>query len=211
MPRRTVAAMNARLGLLALPAIALLALGGCAAGDAPQPTVSADPPVSAEPPSSTVPPEAAPTRDPDAPAGQCADDALAVDVVPAEGGGAAGSVGYSVTFTNTGDAECELAGYPGVSVVGGGDGTQFGPAAERAEESAVEPVSVAPGATVAATLSVVNLAGDGGALGCDVAQGDGWRVYPPHSYEAVFIDDPDVLACTDEAVFLRLQSPVQAG
>jgi hypothetical protein len=211
MPRRTVAAMNARRGSLVLPVVALLALSGCAAGDAPQPTVSADPPVSQEPPSSTVPPEAAPTRDPDAPDGQCADDALAVDVVPDEGGGAAGSVGYSVTFTNTGDTECALAGYPGVSVVGGGDGTQFGPAAERAEESAVETVPLAPGATAAATMTAVNLAGDGGALECDVAEGDGWRVYPPHSYAAVFVDDPGVPACIDEAVFLHLQSPVRAG
>ncbi|MFT4233861.1 MAG: DUF4232 domain-containing protein [Microbacterium sp.] len=100
-------------------------------------------------------------------------------------------------------------GDPGVSVAGNGDGTQLGEAADRANNDA-EVVALVPGATVAAPLTSVELGASGGALGCPTETADGRRVYPPHSYMAVFVKDPSTIACTDEQVFLHLLGPVAA-
>ena len=161
-------------------------------------------------PSATVSspaPSAEPT-DPEAAAGQCADAALAVDVAQDAAGTGAGSIGYRVVITNTGGDACELRGYPGVSVVGGGDGTQLGVPAARPDDVPPQTVTVAPGTSVAAPFQSVNLGGGGGPLGCPTAEGDGWRIYPPHSFRAFFVEAPGVLACTDDEVFLRLAGPV---
>ncbi|TPW73525.1 DUF4232 domain-containing protein [Schumannella sp. 10F1B-5-1] len=207
-----------RRALLAGAAVvAALGLAGCASGGGTSADGSA---ASAAPGSSSPSPTAsasapAPSpdpQDPDAPAGQCADDELKVAVTEDAGGAAAGSIGYRVSFTNTGSAACELRGYPGVSVVGHGDGTQLGEPAERpgASGPAIEAVDIPVGQSVAASMTVVNLGSDGGALGCATEQGDGWRVYPPHSFAAVFVPDAGVAACDDSQVWMHLTAPVAA-
>ena len=192
--------------LLALPVLAIALLAGCSAQS--EPPAGTPAPTSAAP---TVPPAespapsptAAPQVDPNAPAGQCADANLTVTVVPDEGGAGAGSSVSSVVFTNTGDA-CVLEGAPGVSVVGGGNGTQIGVPAEQS--GAPVAVAIPAGGSAHATLSSINIGSGGGPLGadCAVTTGDGYRVYPPHSFEAFFVPLAGVAACSSDSVFLQI-------
>ncbi len=168
------------------------ALSGTASSRAP--TASAGPSDEA---SDGPGPSSTPVADPGRPKGQCPDDDLGVNIRTAPGGGGAGSEYYQVLFTNTGGSTCELRGAPGVSVVGGGDGSQIGPAADRAQDG-VKTLQIAVGATVVADLKVVNIGDSGGPLqGCTVRHGDGYRVYAPHSTRAVFVQDAKAVACTN--------------
>lgn len=190
------------LPILVLPVLAIALLAGCSAPS--EPATGSPAPTSAAP---TVPPAetptAAPQVDPNAPAGQCADANLTVTVVPDEGGAGAGSTASAVVFTNTGDA-CVLEGAPGVSIVGGGNGTQIGVPAEQSGTPVA--VDIPAGGSARAPLSSINIGSGGGPLGadCAVTTGDGYRVYPPHSFEAVFVPLAGVAACSSTAVFLQI-------
>ena len=161
-------------------------------------------------PSASASSSAAPSSDegdPNTPADQCDDASIGVTVAIADGGGGAGSEYYNVLFTNTGGSSCVLRGTPGVSVVGNGNGTQIGPAADRVE-TGVKSLRLAVGETVAAPLKIVNIGSGGGPLdGCRVVHGDGYRVYPPHSRKAIFVKDADAVACSSGPVFMTV-SPV---
>ncbi|MDM4764212.1 DUF4232 domain-containing protein [Galbitalea sp. SE-J8] len=192
-------------------------LAGCSSGDGTGGTSTA--------PGSTAPGSSAPgspgasdgsptpsapsSVDPDAPDGQCADAVLAVSVRP--GDAAAGSVYSDIVLTNTGAADCVLAGYPGVSVVGG-DGEQLGVPADREPAGEPSPVTLAAhGGIAIARLRSVNIAGGGGPLGdaCPVVEGDGYRVYPPHSFVGV-LAAADVPACDSTTPWMTV-APVAAG
>ncbi|THG30862.1 DUF4232 domain-containing protein [Naasia lichenicola] len=191
----------------AIAAVTLCALlAGCSA-PAPASTVTVTtPPETSATPSPTAsasvtptPPPVDPT-DPNAPAAQCADDAIGTQVLPADSG--AGSMYYQLVFTNTGTADCELRGYPGVSVVGDGNGTQLGASAEHFDGMEIATYPLKPGDSIGASIQMVNIGTDGGPLGdaCDVAAGDGWRIYPPHSFVAVFVESPGLPACLSSDV-----------
>lgn len=214
----------------ALVAAALLALTGCGSqateetaapsitvaptttAPAPSPTATATPTPTVTPSAST-PESDAPTAAPvetggGAPAGQCSDDAIGIQIVPDAGGGGAGSRYFSVLFTNTGGSSCVLRGTPGVSVVG--DGTQLGKPADRIQ-TGVRTVRVGVGQSVAASLKVVNIGTDGGPLdGCTVRKGDGYRVYAPHSKKAVLVPDSSAVACVRGPSFMTV-GPVLAS
>jgi hypothetical protein len=206
------------LGGAVLGAAVVLALTGCGS-QATQPTRTATVTVAPSPSaSSTAPspgatasttrtatPQPTATRtaaDPGRPANQCTD--LGVSVITAPGGGGAGSEEYQVLFTNTGGTPCALRGTPGVSVVGGGDGTQLGKPAAR-NQAAVRTLTLQAGDTVMAPLSVVNIGTNGGPLdGCTVRKGDGYRVYPPHSTRAFFVQDSSAVACSPGPSFMSV-------
>ena len=216
-----------RLGGAAAAAGVLLMLTGCgsqatAPSASPSVTVIASasaaptassPPASASPTPSALPSvsasataSTAPAGGAGAPAGQCPDDDLGVQVAVADDGGGAGSEYYDVLFTNVGGSTCVLRGTPGVSVIGSG-GAQLGPAADRIQ-TGVKTVRLAVGETVAAPLKVVNIGTDGGPLdGCRAVKGTGYRVYAPHSTKAVTVEDADAVACADGPVFMTV-SPV---
>jgi hypothetical protein len=213
----------------ALVAAALLALTGCGsqateetatpsitvapttAAPPPSPTESATPAVSA---TASAPETEEPTAAPvetggGAPADQCSDDALGIQIAVADGGGGAGSEYYDVLFTNTGGSTCALRGTPGVSVVGDGNGTQLGKPADRIQ-TGVKTVRLRVGQSVAAPLKVVNIGTDGGPLdGCTVQKGDGYRLYAPHSKKAVLVPDPSAVACVRGPSFMTV-GPVVA-
>jgi hypothetical protein len=158
-------------------------------------------------PSSTVTGTPEPTTapvgtDPNRPANQCTD--IGVSVVIAKGGGGAGSEYYDVLFTNTGGTACALRGTPGVSVVGDGSGTQLGKPADQVR-TGIRTLSLQAGDTVAAPLKIVNIGTNGGPLpGCTVQKGDGYRVYPPHSRKAYFVQDPRAVACVKGPSFMSI-------
>lgn len=204
----------------ALVAAALLALTGCgsqATEETASPSITVAPTTtapSASPTQTAIPTPSAPeTEEPTAapvetgggaPADQCSDDALGIQIAPADGGGGAGSEYYDVLFTNTGGSTCALRGTPGVSVVGNGNGTQLGKPADRIQ-SGVKTVRLAVGQTVAAPLKVVDIGTDGGPLdGCTVQKGDGYRVYAPHSKKAVLVRDPSAVACVRGPSFMTV-------
>ena len=179
-------------------------LAGCAGGAAPttSPTPTASPSASptASPPASV---------DPNAPAGQCADDALEVTIEQV--GAGAGSIDYNIVFTNTGSDSCELRGAPGVSVVND-SGVQIGEAAGREGDDDPSTLTIEPGASVAAPLQAVNISPDGGPLDdCPVVEGSDYLVYPPHSFTAFTVSTGEpVPACESTTEFLTV-GPVQQG
>lgn len=200
---------------LGLSLIAALMLTGCSAG-VPQPTESSRPTPSASSTPTPLPagtpapaPTTVPSVDPNALASQCADADLAVAIGPSDG--AAGSLYREITFTNVGGVTCALQGSPAVSVVGEGNGTQIGAAAESTAASAPAAppiVSLAPGGTAAAVLQSINIGDSGGPLddACTVQTGDGYRILPPHSSTAVFVAAPQVPACSNGVVWLHVNA-----
>ncbi|MGW9630239.1 DUF4232 domain-containing protein [Agromyces sp. NPDC055520] len=202
----TVSPASAVMAAAAAAALAVL-LTGCGTGGATPTT----PPATSTTPSPTASAPASPSPsasvDPDAPAGQCTDDALEVAVLYVDSG--AGSLDYSVVFTNTGSDSCELRGAPGVSVVDA-SGVQIGEAAGRLGDDDPPTLTLEPGASVAAALNAVNIDPDGGPLDdCPVVQGSDYLVYPPHSFTGVTVSTgKPVPACESTAEFLHV-GPVQ--
>jgi hypothetical protein len=114
----------------------------------------------------------------------CATSALKATIGSPEG--AAGSSYYPIDFTNNATASCTLYGYPGVSFVTGPGGSQIGAAAARDATTAPVLVTVAPGATVHATLQVVD-AGNYPASRCTITKAHWLKVYPPDQLTALYI------------------------
>lgn len=98
-----------------------------------------------------------------------------------------------LVLTNKGAAACSMSGFPGVSLLAGGN--QIGPDATRAK-TGYAAVSVAPGQTAHATLAV--------STACNAPRSDSVRVYPPNN-TAALVAALAVYACSSEV------SPVSAG
>lgn len=128
---------------------------------------------------------------------RCTADDLDVSVEP--GDAAAGSITYTIGFRNTSDDPCRLDGHPGVSAVGGGDGSQIGASAARDKKATVAAVLI-PNAHATAQLTAVNIGDSGGPLGqdCQAQAADGWRIYPPDSRESVYVKQSGLHACAAE-------------
>ncbi len=140
--------------LLATTGVVLaLALSGCSSGGpdtaptatrtvtaAPTTGSSSAPPAGSSAPSTAPTPTAAPssTGGTAAPAGRCDTGSLAGSIESGSGG-AAGSTYVHLALRNTGSSTCTLQGWPGVSFVGGGDGSQIGAAATRATNRRTRP------------------------------------------------------------------------
>jgi hypothetical protein len=126
-------------------------------------------------------------------AARCTVANLQVGVRAAAGGAAAGSNYVLLTYRNTDALPCVLTGFPGVSFVGHGNGTQLGDPAARTRSAASSPVRLAAGTTTTSLLQIVN-AGSYDASQCAPTTADGFRVYPPGSRAAVYVPFP-VSAC----------------
>lgn len=126
------------------------------------------------------------------------------------GGGAAGSVEVTLVLTNNGSGECSLQGWPGVSFVGDGNGTQLGAAAEFDRSTPHPTVVLQPGGTAQAPLRITQALNYPEA-DCAPKQADGFRVYPPGSTESLFVKDAGVTACTKDSVSLLTVGALVAG
>lgn len=167
------------------------------------PTASASASASPSPTPSATP---TPTPTQTADAGTCSVDELTLSLGQSNGG--AGSTVVPIVFTNTGTRDCQLEGFPGVSLVGDEDGTQIGAAAAEDSSVPIEVFTLAPNDSVQALVTVTN-ASNYDTCGSETA--DGFRVYPPHSFDAVFVPTTDYAPCVDESVTLMRTTPVQAG
>ncbi|GAA2345526.1 DUF4232 domain-containing protein [Saccharopolyspora halophila] len=113
-------------------------------------------------------------------------------------GSGAGSQYQALVFTNDGDRSCVLHGFPGVSYVAGKDGHQVGEAAFRSGSKGA-PVALAPGQQASALLKLANVA-NFDAASCEPTDARGLRVYPPHSYDSVFVPMTDAKGCAAEDI-----------
>jgi Protein of unknown function (DUF4232) len=115
--------------------------------------------------------------------------------------GTAGTIYYQLSLRNTGSTRCTLQGYPGVSFVAGSDGHQVGAPARRVSGPA-PLLTVAPGASVAATLGI----GDPGAFpNCQETPVLGLRVYPPGSFTSLFVSHQDTGCANPAEVTLSIR------
>jgi cytoskeletal protein RodZ len=134
---------------------------------------------------------------------RCTVDQL--NVTLGQGSGAAGSVTMPILFTNKGKTPCELHGFPGVSFVGDNKGTQRGAPADEDSATAIQPNTLQPGGGVQAGLKIEQAANFDK---CTVVPADGFRVYPPHSFDAVFVPAKGLSACSNADVHLLTVKPV---
>ncbi|HEX9031788.1 MAG TPA: DUF4232 domain-containing protein, partial [Streptosporangiaceae bacterium] len=172
------------LGAGTAAAIAVI-VAACSSGGSPSPTATTAPPASptaaqASSPASSVSPTAS------GQAGLCGTAGLRVS--KGTSSGTAGTIYYSIDFTNTSGALCVLAGFPGVSLVSAGSsaGSQIGADAKRISSSPVRSVAVAPGQTAHAVLGVAE-AGNFPAAKCDPVTAHWLKVFPPGQTAAAYV------------------------
>jgi hypothetical protein len=92
----------------------------------------------------------------------------------------------SIVLTNTGSGACTVQGWPGVSFVGGGNGTQIGAAATLDRNVPHPTVTLQPGSSAQAYTDVL-AAATADPAACKPTPADGLRVYPPGSKQSLFI------------------------
>ncbi len=130
------------------------------------------------------------------------------------GAGAGGGAGHMYPFlvlTNKGTTACTVRGYPGVSFVGNGSGTQLGAAATReAAGITITTLTLAPGQSAHSQLSIT-VAGNYDPATCKPKAADGLRVYPPAETHSLFVASTAYTACQNASVVLMLVRPLQAG
>lgn len=143
-----------------------------------------------------------PTSSSSLPAGACATSQLTVELANEQG--AAGSRIADLVFTNISGEDCTLSGFPGVSAVTGGDGTQLGQAARR--ETGIEPVEVTlqPGAQARAAMKITNV-GLFDQAQCQPQAAEGLRVYPPENTDSLYVAVPGLQGCAGEVDYLSVQ------
>jgi hypothetical protein len=160
--------------------------GHHSAAPAPAPTSAPAPATSSAPapaPTGTVAP---------APLAQCSTGALRISLGPA--GATAGSLYYSLAFTNVSGTSCSLYGYPGVSFVSGPGGAQLGGPAARDTAAGPALVTLAPGASAHAAVQVEQ-AQNYPAATCQPVTAHWLRVYPPGQFAPLYAD-LTALTCT---------------
>ena len=95
--------------------------------------------------------------------------------------GAAGSLYWSIQFTNTSTTKCALRGFPGVSALDTAH-RQIGPAATRTDRS-YSTVTLTPGHSATAVIRTTN----GPIGGPCLRTGTYLRIYPPASRSATLV------------------------
>lgn len=187
-----------------------LFLAGCSGTAEPQPTASGQ--ASTPPASAPSTPSASPSEDTaEGEPPRCLAGDLTGTAETDEGGGAAGSFGLRLVLVNDGADACYLQGWPGVSFVGGGDGSQLGAAAtqNRTDQYPNETIVIEPGSSTYAPLMVTQALNYSNA-DCQPRDADGFRVYPPGDEESLFIEASDLVACSTDVELLDV-GPMQQG
>jgi len=144
-------------------------------------------------------PVSAPTTNPPAPTSsipsrlqRCTSSHLSVAL--GEGNGAAGTIYFPLTSTNTATSTCTLEGYPGVSLVGS-HGDQIGSPARRAPSTSPTVVTLSPGRSTVDTVSLSDVLNT-----CPTPQmGSGLRVYPPNQTAALFAPSTAIGICAGDS------------
>lgn len=101
-----------------------------------------------------------------------------------------------------------MSGFGGVSLVGKGNGTQLGAAADRMVNEPVARTVLAPGERARAPLQITRAANYGDK--CDLVTADGVRLYPPDQTEALYTPYK-VAACDNPGIHLLQIGPFQSS
>jgi hypothetical protein len=125
-------------------------------------------------------------------------------------GGAAGSTEPFIVLKNTGSKPCALQGWPGVSLVAGGDGTQLGAAATLDRSSPHATVTLIPNGHAHAPLRIAQAMNYPKAT-CKPEKADGLRVYVPGETHSLFIKASGLTGCANDAVKLLEVQAIQPG
>jgi Protein of unknown function (DUF4232) len=119
------------------------------------------------------------------------------------GNGTAGSVFYTLKFTNLSGHACTLKGHPGVSAVSL-SGRRVGSPAAWAPPSA-RPVRLANGATAYALLQYSDVVtSNSGPRPCNPVMAAGLRVRPPGQTASRIVPIP-LKACSTSVIYLRVR------
>ena len=113
-------------------------------------------------------------------------------------GSGAGSEHQALVFTNTGDRACVVQGFPGVSYVAGSDGHQVGKAAFRSGSKG-PAIPLRPGQQATAALELTNVENYDAAT-CQPTAAKGLQIYPPQSYDSLFVPMNDATGCASEKI-----------
>lgn len=137
---------------------------------------------------------------------ECTQPMLSASVTHIPNSDGAGRTAYQLRLRNVSSQNCRIAGFPGVSVVGHGDGTQIGQPADRTTSPAGQPKVLIPNASSDARIIAVNIDENGGPLGsdCKVVKADGWRIYPPNGTRALYAPYPGLIACSSDTTWLQV-------
>jgi hypothetical protein len=118
--------------------------------------------------------------------------------------GAAGTIYYSLKFTNLSGHACTLRGYPKVAGLSIG-GTQLGGPAAKSTVTPVKTVTLAAGKTAIATLGIVEV-GNFPVASCHPTIGAGLQVRSPNQTIARTIPFPFAACAKPGAVYLNVQA-----
>jgi len=134
---------------------------------------------------------------------RCATSRVVVWIAANEGGGAAGSIFYSLNFTNLSGRACTLAGYPGVSAV---DlrGRRLGSAAGRNPQAPFRVVTLRAGDTASAVLQISQAANFPPAA-CRPVTAAGLRVFPPGAFGSKVVPIPFSACSRSGPLFLHVE------
>jgi len=141
----------------------------------------------------------------------CQADSLRVSVSGGAAGGAAGSIYYTVDFTNTSGTPCQMYGFPGVSFVtaAGSTGHQIGAASQENPAYTRQPVRLDAGGVAHAWLQVSE-AGNYPSATCEPTTAHWLRVYAPGNTAAVYVSHT-FSACSSANAPLLTVMPVRSG
>lgn len=121
-----------------------------------------------------------------------------------QGDGAAGSIYYTLEFTNLSGHLCTLRGYPGVSALDL-EHHQLGSPAGRNPHVTPRTVRLAAGATATAVLQITE-AGNFPAATCRRLTAAGLRVYPPNQTGSQFVPFPFSACSRSGPVVLHVEA-----
>lgn len=125
-----------------------------------------------------------------------------------EGNGTAGSVYYTLEFTNLSGHECSIYAFPGVAAVNLA-GRQLGSAAHYTNSKKTAIVELVNGDTATAIVQVVDT-GVFSRAKCAEVRAAGLRVYPPDQFTSKVVPFP-FLACSRPGPIYLVVQPVQKG
>jgi hypothetical protein len=160
-------------------------------------------------------PDPAPSTEPDVAFGGASTPGLTADTpkcgtpglvvwLDTQGNGTAGSIYYTLEFTNLSGHACTLGGYPGVSAVNL-DGHQLGSAASRDHATSPRTLTLARDATATAVLRIVE-AGNFPRTVCGQVTAAGLRVYPPNLTTSKVVPFPFSACSLTGPVYLNVRA-----
>lgn len=121
--------------------------------------------------------------------------------IDTQGNGTAGTIFYTLNFTNLSGRTCTLRGFPGVSAVNL-SGARLGRAGARDTGQAVRTITLAAGRSAHATLGIV----DTGALpNCRPTTAAGLRIFPPNQSASKVVPFPFSACRGGGPTFLRIR------